>query len=169
MDLKSVHEGIQKHKRRKRIGRGPGSKRGRTATKGNKGQYARKGDNPKLLKEGGQMPLFRRIPKRGFNNKWRAEIAVVNVVDLGSFEEGAVITPQILKETGLAQKLHDRVKILGDGELTRKLEVHAHHFSKTAQEKIEQAGGTCVVVAAPHSGPKVKNKMRPRRPAKPIN
>lgn len=169
MDLKAVHEGIQKHKRRKRIGRGPGSKRGRTATKGTKGQYARKGDNPKLLKEGGQMPLFRRIPKRGFNNKWRIEIAVVNVVDLGNFEEGAVITPQILKETGLAQKPHERVKILGDGELSRKLEVHAHHFSKSAQEKIEKAGGTCIVVAAPHRGPKVRNKMRPRRSLKPIH
>jgi large subunit ribosomal protein L15 len=164
MDLKAVNEGIHRHKRKKRIGRGPGSKRGRTATRGGKGQTARSGDLPKMLKEGGQMPLFRRIPKRGFNNKWRLDFAVVNVVDLGNFDAGAVVTPELLKDFGLAQRPHDRVKILGDGDLDTKLEVHAHAFSKVAQEKIEKAGGKCVVLPAPHSGPKIKNKMRPRKP-----
>lgn len=164
MDLKTVHQDIKPFKRSKRVGRGPGSKKGRTATRGNKGQYATSGDNPKLLKEGGQMALYRRLPKRGFKNQWKLEFAVVNVVDLGNFKEGEVVTPEILKLSGLAQKPHDRVKILGDGELSVKLEVHAHRFSKSAQAKIEQAGGTCVVVAEPHSGPKIKNKMRPRKP-----
>lgn len=164
MDLKSVHVGVTTRKRKKRVGRGPGSKRGRTATRGNKGQYAFSGDNPKLLKEGGQMQLFRRLPKRGFNNKWRVTYAVVNVVDLGNFKDGDVINPEILEAIGLAQKTHDRVKILGDGELTVKLEVHAHSFSATAKEKIEKAGGKAVLVAPPVSGPKIKNKMRPRKP-----
>ena len=169
MDLKTVHQGISRHKRRKRIGRGPGSKKGRTATRGNKGQRSRSGCSIFFLKEGGQMPLFRRIPKRGFNNRWKLVVAVVNVVDLGGFEEGTVVTPELLDAAGLAQKAHDRVKILGDGELDRKLEVHAHFFSKSAREKIEKAGGTCVVVEAPHSGPKIKNKMRPRPPKKPAS
>ncbi|QDU60178.1 50S ribosomal protein L15 [Planctomycetes bacterium Pan216] len=164
MDLKAVHEGIQKFKRRKRIGRGPGSKKGRTATKGNKGQYSRSGDNPSLLKEGGQMPLYRRLPKRGFNNKWKLVFAVVNVVDLENFEEGEIVSLEALTESGLTKRPHDRVKILGDGELAKRLEVHAHSFSKSAKEKIEKAGGTCVVVEGPHSGPKIRNKMRPRKP-----
>jgi len=164
MDLKTVHEGIHRNKGKKRIGRGPGSKRGRTATRGGKGQTARSGDLPKLLKEGGQMPLFRRIPKRGFNNnRNRVVFAVVNVVDLGNFEADAIITIDMLKECGLAKHVHDQIKILGDGELDRKLEVHAHKFSKSAQEKIEKAGGKCVVAPTTHSGPKVKNKMRPRK------
>jgi large subunit ribosomal protein L15 len=169
MDLKAVNQGIHKHKRRKRVGRGPGSKRGKTATRGGKGQTARSGDLPRLLKEGGQMPLFRRIPKRGFNNaEFRLDFAVVNVIDLGNFDAGSVVTIELLEESGLAKRPHDRVKILGDGDLDRKLEVHAHKFSKTAQEKIEKAGGKCVVVAGTHRGPKVKNKMRPRKPKVPL-
>lgn len=164
MDITTVHEGIAKRKRRKRIGRGPGSKRGRTATRGNKGQKAHKGDNPKLLKEGGQMPLFRRTAKRGFNNKWRDTTAVLNVVDLGNFDIGTVVTPELVKAAGLAKYPHDRLKILGDGELDRKLEVHAHAFSTAAKEKIEKAGGKWTILPPPHSGPKVKNKMRPRKP-----
>lgn len=164
MDITTVHEGIQKHKRRKRVGRGPGSKRGRTATRGNKGQMARKGDKPKLLKEGGQMPFFRRVAKRGFNNKWRLETAVLNVVDLGNFDADSVVTPELVKAAGLAKYPHDRLKILGDGDLDRKLEVHAHSFSETAKQKIEKAGGKWVLVPVPHHGPKIKNKMRPRKP-----
>lgn len=164
MDLKAVHEGVHTHKRRKRVGRGPGSKRGRTATKGTKGQRSRSGVQMALLKEGGQMQLFRRLPKRGFTNKWRLTFAVVNVVDLGNFEAGAVVNPEVLDKVGLAKTPHDRIKILGDGELSVNLEVHAHSFSKIAQEKIEKAGGKCVVIEAPHSGPKVRNKMRPRKP-----
>lgn len=169
MDLKTVHQGITKNKRKKRIGRGPGSKRGRTATRGVKGQKSRSGAQLPLLKEGGQMQLFRRLPKRGFNhNEWRTRFAVVNVVDLGNFDAGQVVTPELLKTSGLAKAPHDRVKILGDGELSKNYEVHAHAFSASAKEKIEQAGGKCVVLPSPHSGPKVKNKMRPRKSKVPL-
>lgn len=168
MDLSTVHIGIHKNKRKKRIGRGPGSKRGRTATKGNKGQYARSGDNPKLLHEGGTMPLYMRLPKRGFNNPWRAEFDVINVGDLESFEVGSVITPNVITHSGLRKLRFDRLKILGDGELTKKLEVHAHKFTASAKEKIEQAGGTCVEIALRHRGPKIKNKMRAKRPKEAI-
>lgn len=168
MDLKDVHSGIQKRRQKKRVGRGPGSKRGRTATRGMKGQRARKGHKLGLLKEGGQMPLFRRIAKRGFNNQWALQIAVVNVVDLENFDDGAVVTLEDLRVSGLAKRRHDRIKILGDGELKKKLEVHAHLFSATARSKIEEAGGKCVVVEGPKRGPKVKNKMRPRPPKTPV-
>lgn len=168
MDLKAVHEGIKPHKRKKRVGRGPGSKRGRTATRGNKGQYARSGDDPKLLKEGGQMPLFRRLAKRGFNNPFKPIRAVVNIVDLSSFPDGVVVDLEAFRKTGLAKGRFERLKILGEGELNVKLEVHAHEFSESAREKIEKAGGLCVVIALRHSGPKVRNKMRPRAPKEPI-
>lgn len=168
MDLKGVHQGIHRRRKSRRYGRGPGSKRGRTATRGNKGQRARVGDFPTLLKEGGQMPLFRRLPKRGFNNRWKHVFAVVNVVDLGLFEDGTVVNQQLMTQFGLTKGRHERIKVLGDGDLARKLEVHAHEFSKSAREKIEKAGGTCVIAALPHTGPKVKNKMRPRAPKQPL-
>lgn len=165
MDLRTVHEGVHTHKKKKRVGRGPGSKKGRTATRGGKGQTARSGDIPRLLKEGGQMPLFRRLPKRGFNNnQFRLTYAVVNVSDLGQFDAGGEVTLDLLKSSGLAKHRHDEIKILGDGDLDRKLKVHAHKFSAQAKEKIEKAGGECVVVPGKHRGPKVKNKMRPRKP-----
>lgn len=163
MDLSTVHVGIHKNKKKKRIGRGPGSKRGRTATRGNKGQYARSGDNPPLLHEGGTMPLFMRIPKRGFNNKFRTEYDVINVSILDRFEEGAVITPKVIDRSGIHKLRHGVLKILGEGELTTKLEIHAHRFTATAKEKIEKAGGTCITIEPKHRGPKVKNKMRVRR------
>ena len=164
MDLKTVHEGVHTHKKKKRIGRGPGSKKGRTATRGGKGQTARSGDIPRLLKEGGQMPLFRRLPKRGFNNnQFRLTYAVVNVGDIAKLE-GDEVTLELLKTSGLAKVRHDEVKILGEGDLDRKLYVHAHKFSAQSKEKIEKAGGECVVVPGKHRGPKVKNKMRPRKP-----
>ena len=163
MDLKAVHEGIRKNRKRKRIGRGPGSKKGRYATKGLKGQRSRSGWSETLMKEGGQMPLFRRTPKRGFNNKWGLVVLPVNVGDLGRFDADSVVDLTVLKDSGLTQRPHDRVKILGDGDLDVKLTVHAHSFSKSAKEKIEKAGGTCVEVAGPHRGPKIKNKMRPKR------
>jgi large subunit ribosomal protein L15 len=164
MDLRTVHEGVHRHKKKKRIGRGAGSKKGRTATRGGKGQTARSGDIPRLLKEGGQMPLFRRLPKRGFNNNaFRLTYAVVNVGDLSKIDGGEV-TLELLKSSGLAKHRHDEVKILGEGDVERKLKVHAHKFSAQAKEKIEKAGGECVVVPGKHRGPKVKNKMRPRKP-----
>ena len=170
MDLKAVHEGIKPHKRRKRIGRGPGSKRGKTATRGHNGQKSRSGSMPSLLKEGGQMPLFRRLPKRGFNNaNWRIEYTVVNVADLEGFADGDTVTVERLREAGLVPKSHGRLKVLGDGDVGRKVDVHAHAFSKSAEKKIEEAGGKCVRIAAPHRGPKIRNKMRPRKPKRPID
>ncbi len=165
MDLSTVHIGIRKNKRKKRIGRGPGSKKGKTACRGGKGQNARSGDLPRLLKEGGQMQLFRRIPKRGFNNKAFALVtAVVNVVDLGNFPAGAKVTLAVFKDSGLAKVKHDRLKILGEGDLPHALAVHAPAFSGSAKEKIEKAGGKCIVEPGRHIGPKVRNKMRPRKP-----
>lgn len=163
MDLSTVHVGVHRNKRGKRKGRGPGSKRGRTATRGNKGQYARSGDNPKLLHEGGTMPLYMRLPKRGFNNPWRVNFDVINVADLEAFEAGAVVTPKVIDHSGMRKLRFDRLKVLGDGELTKRLEVHAHKFTAAAKEKIEKAGGTCVEIPLPKRGPKIKNKMRPRR------
>ena len=109
------------------------------------------------------MPLFMRLPKRGFNNKWRVENDVINVAALEAFDAGSVITPKVIDKSGLHKLRHDVLKVLGEGELTKKLEVHAHKFTATAKEKIEKAGGTCVVIKAKHVGPKIKNKMRPKR------
>ena len=168
MDLKTVHIGVRTNKRKKRIGRGPGSKKGKTACRGGKGQTARSGDLPRLLKEGGQMQLFRRIPKRGFNNNaFRLTTAVVNVADLAQFPAKSEVTLELFGKS-LAKVRHDRLKILGEGEVPHGLTVHAHAFSVSAKEKIEKAGGACVVVPGRHVGPKVRNKMRPRKPKQPL-
>ncbi len=165
MDLSTVHIGINKRKRKKRVGRGPGSGHGKTATRGSKGQWASAGAvKPSAIFEGGQMPLFRRIPKRGFSNaSWAKEYLVVNVGDLERFDDGATVNPAVLKQAGLAKGPADGVRILGDGELTKRLVVKAHHFSKSAMEKITARGGTAEVIPPPKK-PK-RNKMRPR-PAK---
>ena len=131
---------------RKRIGRGIGSGNGKTAGKGNKGQNARSGGGVRPGFEGGQLPLFQRLPKRGFHNVNRVEYSVVNVEDLNIFEENAVVDIEALKEAGLVKKLNDGVKILGDGELTKKLTVKANKFSAKAKEVIEKAGGTAEVM-----------------------
>jgi large subunit ribosomal protein L15 len=133
-------------RRRFRVGRGMGSKLGKTAGKGNKGQKSRKGHSRRPGFEGGQMPLHRRIPKRGFNNPFGRDFAVVNVESLNAFPAGETITPEVLIAAGLVRKLHGSIKILGDGELKVKLAVHAHKFSKSAQEKITRAGGTVEVL-----------------------
>ncbi len=125
---------------RKRIGRGPGSGTGKTAGKGHKGQKARSGYSRRLGFEGGQMPLIRRVPKRGFTNIFRKEVAVVNLRDLADFE--AEVTPETLVERGLVRRGYP-VKILGDGEIETALVVKAHKFSRAAREKIEAAGGSC--------------------------
>ena len=132
---------------RKRVGRGPGSGLGKTSGKGHKGQNARSGGGVRPGFEGGQLPLFRRLPKRGFNNyEFRTEYAVVNVVDLNDFKDGSVIELKNLKESGLVKKEKDGIKILGSGELTKKLTVKANKFSSTAKEKIENAGGKIEVI-----------------------
>ena len=129
-------------KNAKRVGRGPGSGLGKTSGKGHKGQKARSGGVKGPGFEGGQMPLQRRLPKRGFTNIFRKEYAVVNLADLEKIGGSAAITPEVLVEKRLVRKLGDGVKILGNGELKTKLIVRAHKFSKSAKEKIEAAGGT---------------------------
>ena len=136
--------------RTKRLGIGESSGHGKTSGRGGKGQTARAGGTIRLGFEGGQMPLLRRIPKRGFNNKeFRTEFAIVNVETLNSFEDGATITPESLVESGVLKKLHDGVKILGDGELKRKLTVKAQRFTASAREKITKAGGRCEELPLP--------------------
>lgn len=131
---------------RKRIGRGHGSGNGKTAGKGHKGQNARSGGGVRLGFEGGQTPLARRLPKRGFTNFNRKEYAIVNVESLNVFEEGTVVTPELLKETGLVKKELDGIKVLGNGELTKALTVQANKFSASAITVIEQAGGKVEVI-----------------------
>ena len=130
----------------KRIGRGQGSGQGTTAGRGMNGQNSRSGGGVRLGFEGGQMPLYRRLPKRGFNNKWAKEFAEVNVKDLNRFEDGAVVDANALLEKGLIGKALDGVKVLGNGELEKKLTVKAAKFSKSAAEKIEKAGGRAEVI-----------------------
>jgi large subunit ribosomal protein L15 len=136
-----------KHKLRKRIGRGPGSGHGKTSTRGHKGQGARSGSPGVMLKEGGQMPLYRRIPKRGFSNfDFESRYDIVNVSQLERFEEGTAVGVAQLSDAGLIRGHGAKVKILGDGELTKKLQVSAHKFSKTAEQKIVASGGTAKVI-----------------------
>jgi len=127
--------------RKVRVGRGIGSKLGRTAGKGSKGQKSRKGYSRRAGFEGGQMPLRRRIPKRGFHNVTRLEFAVVNVESLNGFAAGQVVTPELMRATGLIRESRAGIKVLGDGDLKTALTVQAHKFSKSAQEKITGAGG----------------------------
>ena len=134
-------------KKTKRIGRGPGSGMGGTSTKGHKGQKARKGAKIRLGFEGGQTPLIRRLPKRGFNNKkFQDEIVEINIFMLNKFEDGSVVNIESLKRQGLIDSNKDLVKILSNGKLEKKLEIHAHKFSKAAIEKIEKSGGKAVLI-----------------------
>ena len=131
---------------RKRVGRGTGSGMGKTSTMGHKGQNARSGSTKNGF-EGGQMPLARRLPKRGFTNIFAKEYTIINVAELNRFEDGTVITAQMLKEAGVISKIEkDGLKVLGRGELTKRLDVKAAKFSETAQKAIEAAGGTVEVV-----------------------
>ena len=132
---------------RKRRGRGPGSGNGKTSGKGHKGQNARSGGGVRPGFEGGQLPLFRRLSKRGFNNyNFRTVYATVNVGDLERFEEGTTVTKELLIEVGLVKKELDGIKVLGNGELTKKLTVKANKFSASAVEKIEAIGGKAEVI-----------------------
>ena len=165
MDLSTVHVGVHKLKKKRRVGRGTGSGHGKTSTRGSKGQWSRAGaKRPHPLSEGGQMPLIRRIPKRGFSrNTWRKTFAVVNVADLDlCFEAGATVDPEALRQAGLAKGRIDGVRILGNGELSKKLSVRAHYFSKSARSKIEAQGGTVEIIPGPK--PPKRNKMKPRPP-----
>jgi len=133
--------------RKVRVGLGIGSKLGKTAGKGNKGQKSRKGYSRRPGFEGGQMPLRRRIPKRGFHNPTRSEYAVVNVESLDIFPAGTTVTPELLIGSGLIRQVRAEIKVLGDGELKNSLTVQAHKFSKSAEEKITRAGGKAEVLS----------------------
>jgi large subunit ribosomal protein L15 len=159
MNLNDVNHGIHKNKSRKRIGRGPGSGHGKTSTRGSNGQGSRSGYSLSPIFEGGQMPLVRRIPKRGFNNRWADKVAIVNLDVLErNYQSGEEVTVDSLREKNLVKGAYDRLKVLGNGELAKALKITAHQFSKTALEKIEKAGGQVVVL--PGKKPVVKNKMK---------
>ena len=132
---------------RKRVGRGPGSGMGKTSTRGENGQKSRSGASIPVWFQGGQSPLYRRLPKRGFNNaRFKTEYAVINLDDLNRFNDGDVITPELLKEKGIVKKQLAGIKVLAYGELTKKVTVKAHRFSSKAVTKIENAGGTVEVI-----------------------
>ena len=163
MKLNDVHKDIHRNKSKKRIGRGPGSGHGKTSTRGNKGQGSRSGYASMRVFEGGQMPLVRRIPKRGFNNKFALTVAIVNLGELDAkFQSGEEVTPHAIKAKSLTKGSYDLLKVLGDGELTKGLKISAHRFSRSALEKIEKAGGQAVVL--PGRAPVVKNKTRTKTP-----
>lgn len=146
MDLSNLKPAPGSTKNRKRIGRGPGSGTGKTSGKGHKGQNARSGGGVKPGFEGGQMPLQRRIPKRGFTSLNKKIYNLINLRDLDAFEAGTVVDVEQYGKAGLVNGMKDGIKILGDGDLTKALTVQAHRFSKSAVEKIEAAGGKTEVI-----------------------
>lgn len=146
MKLHELQPAEGSRKKRNRVGRGIGSGNGKTAGKGHKGQNARSGGGVRLGFEGGQTPLFRRLPKRGFTNINRKDYAIVNLDALNRFEDGTEITPALLIETGVVSKEKAGVKILANGKLEKKVTVKAHKFSSAAKEAIEAAGGTTEVI-----------------------
>lgn len=163
MKLHDVHRGIHKHKKRRRVGRGSGSGWGKTSGRGHKGQGQLAGWTTHPAFEGGQMPLSRRIPKRGFNNRWALVVACVNVGDLEAvFGAGDEVNSESLRAKNLAKTRYDVLKVLGNGELTKKLKITAHRFSKSALEKIAKAGGEAIV--APGAAPVVKFQKKAREP-----
>lgn len=138
---------VVRRKARRRVGRGSGSGRGKTCGRGHKGSLSRAGATSRPLYEGGQMPLFRRLPKRGFSNyKFATRYAIVNVLQLERFDDGVIVGIQQLSDAGLIPNCKSKVKILGNGGLTKRLEVAAHKFSRTAEQKIVGCGGTARVI-----------------------
>ena len=146
MKLHELSPAFGSTKEAKRIGRGHGSGNGKTAGKGHKGQKARAGRGMRAGFEGGQMPLQRRVPKRGFNNIFATKFAIINVADLEVFEAGAVVDAAALQDKGLVKKLYDGVKVLGNGNLSKAVTVKASAFSESAKSKIEAAGGKAEVI-----------------------
>jgi large subunit ribosomal protein L15 len=146
MKLHELQPAPGSRKERTRVGRGIGSGKGKTSGRGQKGQNARSGGGVRLGFEGGQTPLFRRLPKRGFTNINRKEYAIVNLDALNRFEDGTEVTPELLLETGVISRLKSGVKILGKGQIEKKLTVKAHKFSSSAKEAIEAAGGKTEVI-----------------------
>lgn len=153
MDLSTLTRGSGARKQRKRVGRGPGSGNGKTAGRGHKGQKSRSGYSRRAGFEGGQMPLHRRLPKRGFNHRDRFPLAIINLDTLNErFEAGVEVTPALLIEAGLVDETKGGVKVLGRGELTKKLTVKAQAVSPGACTKIEAAGGTVEIIVQPNKG-----------------
>ena len=147
MKLNSVKPNPGAIKAKKRVGRGPGSGTGKTAGRGENGQNSRSGGGVRIGFEGGQTPLFRRLPKRGFNNaRFKKVYAVINLDDLNRFENGAEVSPEILKDMGLIKNMQDGLKVLGNGKLEKKLNIKANKFSKTAIKEIEKLGGKAEVI-----------------------
>ncbi|MBE6030702.1 MAG: 50S ribosomal protein L15 [Clostridiales bacterium] len=146
MKLHELHAPAGATKAPKRKGRGTATGQGKTAGRGMNGQNSRSGGGVRLGFEGGQMPLYRRLPKRGFTNIWGTEYTIINVDDLNRFEAGTVVTPELLKEEGIVKQVKDGIKVLGNGTLEKSVEVKAQKFSKTAIEKIEAAGGKAEVI-----------------------
>ncbi|MEG0251331.1 MAG: 50S ribosomal protein L15 [Christensenellaceae bacterium] len=146
MKLQELKPTVGARKSPKRVGRGCGSGLGKTSARGQKGQNSRSGGGVRLGFEGGQMPLSRRLPKRGFTNIFAKEYAAINVSDLEVFEEGTVVDAQLLLDSRVIRKLNDGLKILGNGELTKKITVKAKKFTKTAEQKITAVGGSIEVV-----------------------
>lgn len=146
MKLHSLKPAVGSRKARKRVGRGHGSGHGKTSGRGHKGQNARSGGGVRPGFEGGQNPIYRRLPKRGFKNPNRKVYAIVNLKTLDQFAEGTEVTPELLLEKGVVKNLKDGVKILGDGELSKRLTVKAHKFSQSAEEKITAVGGATEVI-----------------------
>jgi large subunit ribosomal protein L15 len=163
MNLSDVNRGIHGNKNRKRIGRGKGSGTGKTAGRGHKGAGSRNGTSMRATFTGGNMPLVQRIPKRGFNNRWGLTVAVVNLDQIDAvFAAGEAVTPESLAAKNLAHGRFDLLKILGNGELKKKLKISAHRFSAQAAEKIKAAGGEMVLL--PGRTP-VEDKNRAKRAA----
>ncbi len=155
MNIASVNTGIVKNRKPKRLGRGKGTGQGKTAGRGHKGFGSRNGSSSNVIFEGGQMPLVRRIPKRGFNNADAQKVAIVNLELISAcFEEGETVSPETLKEKGVLKYRYDVLKILGDGDLEKKLKFVAHRFSKSAEEKIKALG--CEIEILPGKEPLVK-------------
>ena len=169
MKLHELQPSPGSHHSRKRVGRGPGSGHGKTATRGQKGQRARTSVNLPKTFEGGQTRLTMRTPKlRGFHNRWKKRFAVLNLTRLNRFEEGAEIRPETLLEAGIIKDVGAGIKVLGTGDLRRKLVIHAHQFSAQARRKIEAAGGTAAVIEVPPPiRPKTKRAKNQPKPVKP--
>ncbi|WP_282938069.1 50S ribosomal protein L15 [Paenibacillus sp. RC67] len=146
MKLHELSSAEGSRKTRKRVGRGIGSGMGKTATRGHKGQNSRSGGGVRPGFEGGQNPLYRRLPKRGFTNQFRKEFAIVNLTELNKFAAGTEVTPEVLLESGIVKNARDGIKILGNGEITVQLNVKANKFSQSAVEKIQAAGGKTEVI-----------------------
>jgi large subunit ribosomal protein L15 len=146
VNLSELKSPAGSNKNKKRVGRGIGSGHGKTSTRGHKGQKARSGGGTRPGFEGGQMPLQRRLPKRGFNNIFRKEYVIINVKDLNRFEDGTEVTPEVLLQAGLIKSLKEKVKILGDGELEKKLVLKVNKVSQQAQEKVTAKGGKVEVI-----------------------